>query len=83
MMQDWANRLDLWAQSKHEAASLPLTIRLEGTASLPEAVGAASSSLVYEVTTAPKRVSTLPKTEGVPESSTATEGGGEGCGLRR
>jgi len=39
MMQDWANRLELWAQGKHDAASSPLTIRLEGTASLPEAVG--------------------------------------------
>lgn len=52
MMQDWANRLDLWGQGKHEAASSPLTIRLEGTASLPEA-GATSSSLVYD---ASKRV---------------------------
>lgn len=56
MMQDWANRLDLWAQSKHEAASSPLTIRLEGTASLPEAVGAASASLVYDVAAVPKEV---------------------------
>jgi hypothetical protein len=56
MMQDWANRLDLWAQGKHEAASSPLTIRLEGTASLPEAVGAASTSLVYDVAAAPNRV---------------------------
>lgn len=56
MMQDWANRLDLWAHGKHEAASSPLTIRLEGTASLTEAVGAASTSLVYDVEAAPKRV---------------------------
>ncbi|MEE1926537.1 integrase arm-type DNA-binding domain-containing protein [Pseudomonas sp. 148P] len=35
MMQDWANRLDLWAQGHAQAASAPLTIRLEGTASLP------------------------------------------------
>lgn len=43
MMQDWANRLDLWAQDKHEAASSPLTIRLEGTAS----IGAASAWIVW------------------------------------
>ncbi len=35
MMQDWANRLDLWGQGKPKAASSPLTIRLEGPASLP------------------------------------------------
>lgn len=35
MMQDWANRLDLCAQGHVQAASAPLTIRLEGTASVP------------------------------------------------
>lgn len=35
MMQDWANRLDLWGQGQLKAASSPLTIRLEGAASLP------------------------------------------------
>ncbi|WP_256804690.1 tyrosine-type recombinase/integrase [Pseudomonas putida] len=35
MMQDWANRLDLWAQGHAQAAGAPLTIRLEGTASQP------------------------------------------------
>jgi len=35
MMQDWANRLDLWAQGYTQAAGAPLTIRLEGTASVP------------------------------------------------
>ncbi|MDF2792436.1 tyrosine-type recombinase/integrase [Pseudomonas sp. SMSB3] len=35
MMQDWANRLDLCAQGHVQAASAPLTIRLEGTASAP------------------------------------------------
>jgi len=35
MMQDWANRLDLCAQGHVQAASAPLTIRLEGTGSLP------------------------------------------------
>lgn len=33
MMQDWANRLDLWAQGQAQAAGAPLSIRLEGTAS--------------------------------------------------
>ncbi|PVZ41179.1 integrase arm-type DNA-binding domain-containing protein [Pseudomonas sp. CC120222-01a] len=34
MMQDWANRLDLCAQGHVKAAEAPLTIRLEGSASL-------------------------------------------------
>jgi hypothetical protein len=45
--------LDLWAQDKYESASSPLKIRLEGTASLPEAMGAASGSLVYGVVAMP------------------------------
>ena len=49
MMQDWANRLELWAQGKHDAASSRLTIRLEGAASLPEAVGSDSVSLVIAI----------------------------------
>lgn len=32
MMQDWANRLDLWGQGHTQAAGAPLTICLEGTA---------------------------------------------------
>lgn len=42
MMQDWANRLDLWGQGHLKAASSPLTIRLEGAVSLP-ALGNANS----------------------------------------
>ncbi|MNJ28681.1 putative prophage CPS-53 integrase [compost metagenome] len=34
MMQDWANRLDLWMQGHANAASSPLTIRLEGASQL-------------------------------------------------
>ncbi|MNJ51826.1 Prophage CP4-57 integrase [compost metagenome] len=34
MMQDWANRLDLWMQGHAKAASSPLTIRLEGASQL-------------------------------------------------
>ncbi|MGB5957806.1 tyrosine-type recombinase/integrase [Pseudomonas sp.] len=34
MMQDWANRLDLWMQGHGKAASSPLTIRLEGASQL-------------------------------------------------
>ena len=30
MMQDWADRLDLFEQNMVEAASMPLTIHLEG-----------------------------------------------------
>lgn len=45
MMQDWANRLDLWAQGHVQAASAPLTIRLEGTASQPVRTEITSSSV--------------------------------------
>lgn len=34
MMQDWANRLDLWVQGHAEAASSSSTIRLEGVSQL-------------------------------------------------
>ncbi|HCL4030619.1 integrase arm-type DNA-binding domain-containing protein [Pseudomonas aeruginosa] len=34
MMQDWANRLDLWVQGHTKAAASPLTIRLEGVSQL-------------------------------------------------
>ena len=34
MMQDWANRLDLWVQGHAKAAGSPLTIRLEGVSQL-------------------------------------------------
>lgn len=54
MMQDWANRLDLWAQGKHEAASSPLTIRLEGAVSVTGVVAAATASLIDEVESKPK-----------------------------
>jgi len=40
MMQDWANRLDLWALGHAQAAGAPLTIRLEGTASQPMSTNA-------------------------------------------
>jgi hypothetical protein len=55
MMQDWANRLDLWAQGKLEAASSTLTIRLEGTVSLPVTMGAVGSSMLSEMIAQPKR----------------------------
>ncbi len=76
MMQDWANRLDLWAQGKHEAASSPLRIRLEGTASLQGAVGAASASLVYDVTAEPKRVLPPSDVEAVAAYLGTSEEGG-------
>ena len=75
MMQDWANRLELWAQGKHDAASSPLTIRLEGTASLPEAVGAASGSMVYDVGVTSKRVEARHVERGVAEYLQAPEMG--------
>lgn len=36
MMQDWADRLDLFEQNKVEAASMPLTLRMEDVPSLEE-----------------------------------------------
>ncbi len=36
MMQDWANRLDLWLQGHAKAASSPLTIRLEGASQMSQ-----------------------------------------------
>ena len=80
MMQDWANRLDLWAQGKHEAASSPLTIRLEGTASLLTAEGEAGGSLVYNVPAAPKKFMAASNAEGdvsrppAPEEGTVAVG---------
>lgn len=47
MMQDWANRLDLWGQGQPKAASSPLTIRLEGAASLPSLEHANANSVLY------------------------------------
>jgi len=54
MMQDWADRLDLFEQNQVEAASMPLTVHLEGvpafpseqTASAPSTPVAASPSLL-------------------------------------
>ncbi|MEN4949051.1 tyrosine-type recombinase/integrase [Pseudomonas proteolytica] len=47
MMQDWANRLDLWGQGQLKAASSPLTIRLEGAASLPLLESANANAALY------------------------------------
>jgi hypothetical protein len=47
MMQDWANRLDLWGQGQLKAASSPLTIRLEGAASLPSSESANANAVLY------------------------------------
>ena len=47
MMQDWANRLDLWGQGQLKAASSPLTIRLEGAASLPLLESANANAAFY------------------------------------
>ncbi|URM25710.1 tyrosine-type recombinase/integrase [Pseudomonas frederiksbergensis] len=48
MMQDWANRLDLWGQGHLKAASSPLTIRLEGAASLPSLENANTNAVLYD-----------------------------------
>ncbi|MGQ7859797.1 tyrosine-type recombinase/integrase [Pseudomonas sp. 32A] len=47
MMQDWANRLDLWGQGQLKAASSTLTIRLEGAASLPLLENAKGNAVLY------------------------------------
>ena len=47
MMQDWANRLDLWGQGQLKAASSPLTIRLEGAASLPSLENANANAVLH------------------------------------
>lgn len=47
MMQDWANRLDLWGQGQLKAASSPLTIRLEGAASLPLLENTNANAVLY------------------------------------
>ncbi len=56
MMQDWANRLDLWGQGKPKAASSPLTIRLEGAASLPLLENANANAVLYSNSFAPATV---------------------------
>ncbi|MGY3303211.1 hypothetical protein ACVK1X_002509 [Pseudomonas sp. PvR086] len=53
MMQDWANRLDLWGQGKPKAASSPLTIRLEGAASLPLLENATGNAVLCSSSFAP------------------------------
>lgn len=70
MMQDWANRLDLWGQGKPKAASSPLTIRLEGAASLPLLENANANAVLYSnfpPATAPS--TTLVSSEKVPIGS--------------
>lgn len=65
MMQDWANRLDLWGQGQLKAASSPLTIRLEGAASLPSLENANTNAVLYG--------SGFPATT-VPASKTSADG---------
>jgi integrase len=43
MMQDWADRLDLFEQDQVEAASMPLTVHLEGVPVIPGAQGASAA----------------------------------------
>lgn len=44
MMQDWADRLDLWEQGQMEAAGTHLTIYLEGAVPLPNMAGSTQFS---------------------------------------
>jgi Integrase len=60
MMQDWANRLDLWGQGQLKAASSPLTIRLEGAASLPTLENANANADLYN-SSSPPATAPVPK----------------------
>ncbi|MBY4674797.1 tyrosine-type recombinase/integrase [Burkholderia multivorans] len=44
MMQDWADRLDLFEQNQIEAASMPLTVQLEGVSASQAASGPAQAT---------------------------------------
>ncbi|TCO75562.1 integrase [Plasticicumulans lactativorans] len=48
MMQDWADRLDLFEQNMAEAASMPLTIRLEGVPVVSDGEAAAAPPATAE-----------------------------------
>jgi len=48
MMQDWADRLDLFEQNMVEAASMPLTIRLEGVPVVSDEEAAAAPPATAE-----------------------------------
>jgi len=48
MMQDWADRLDLFEQNMAEAASMPLTIRLEGVPVVSDEEAAAAPPATAE-----------------------------------
>lgn len=67
MMQDWADRLDLFEQGLVEAASTPLTITLQG---LPTMVGRDPAEALPVNTSAPQIVVTSP-IEGGPIMSPA------------
>lgn len=64
MMQDWADRLDLFEQCRVEAASMPITIRLEGVPQLAggfdEVVPTATRAPILGATSAGSTMPTLP-----------------------
>lgn len=60
MMQDWADRLDLFEQNLVEAASLPLTIHLEGVPVVSAADTAANESRKPVAAPAPILIVTKP-----------------------
>lgn len=70
MMQDWADRLDLFEQNQVEAASMLLTVHLEGVAALPSEPAANAPS-----TTAPASPTLLiaPPTSAKPSVSASTQ----------
>jgi integrase len=70
MMQDWADRLDHFEQNQVEAASLLLTVHLEGVAALPSEPDANAPSI-----TAPASPNLLiaPPTGATPSVSASTQ----------
>lgn len=66
MMQDWADRLDLWEQGLLEAASTHLTIRLEGMASPAGPAASSPAPMVLIGPKAPRPAPSLPGSQRLP-----------------
>lgn len=60
MMQDWADRLDLFEQNMVEAASMPLTIHLEGVPVVSDEDAAAASAAALQKAPVPMLMVTQP-----------------------
>nr|WP_244253747.1 site-specific integrase [Burkholderia multivorans] len=73
MMQDWADRLDLFEQDQVEAASVPLTIQLEDVSMLPRGDQAANALLPAVPGTSPILLVTQPGAEAMPLATVAPQ----------